>query len=96
MLSEVGWLVVVWLIWTAVFIVTMLLIRLTMHGQQETSANLEAHIIAAQTGQNVTDVRTAMAAEAGEEPAAGAAPTPEINWRLKMPRRPAPPPISAT
>lgn len=93
MLSEVGWVVVVWIIWIAVFSIVVALIRLAMHGQQEMSASQEAHIIAAQTGQNETEVRAAMAAAAGEEPAATQQ---GIGWRLRMPRRPAPPPIGAS
>ena len=92
MLSDAGWVVVVWIVWIAVFIITIALIRLAMHGQQETSANMEAHIIAAQTGQNEAEVRAAMASAAGEEPTDA---TPEVNWRLRMPRRPAPPPVGA-
>ncbi|HEX8727634.1 MAG TPA: hypothetical protein VF739_03370 [Ktedonobacterales bacterium] len=93
MLSEAGWVVVVWFIWIAVFAIVIALIRLAMHGQQEMSANQEAHIIAAQTGQNEAEVRAAMATAAGEEPAAAAGP---IGWRLRTPRRPAPPPIGAS
>ncbi|MDE3228703.1 MAG: hypothetical protein KGO05_02385 [Chloroflexota bacterium] len=93
MLSEVGWLVVIWIVWIAVFAITMSLIRLAMHGQQEMSANQEAHIIAAQTGQNEAEVRAAMASAVSEEPYTAA--SPEVNWRLRMPRRPAPPPVGA-
>jgi len=49
MLSLVGWLVVVWLVWTIIFFVTTWLIRFTMRGQQEFVIEQEEAITAAQT-----------------------------------------------
>ncbi len=48
MLSLVGWLIVVWLVWTAIFFITMWLIRFTMRGQQEFVEEQEEAITAAQ------------------------------------------------
>lgn len=92
MLSEVGWLVLVWIAWIVVATVVITVCRLAMRDQQKTSADMEAHIIALRTGQNEAAVRAAMATASGEEPAAA---QPAINWRLRMPRRPAPPPLGA-
>ncbi len=90
MLSEFGWVVVVWFIWTALFAITVVLVRLAMSDQQVATVDLEAHVIAAQTGQSVDEARAALVAATGDAPASGAAS--RVNWRLKMPRRPAPPP----
>lgn len=96
MLAEVGWVVVLWIIWTALFILTMTLIRFTMFGQQEVVAEQEAEITAAQTGQSVEDVLAAAVAS-------GSAPAPEpptesaLRWALRWPpRREAQPPVSAS
>ncbi len=86
MLSEIGWLVVVWLIWTAIFVVTVTLIRLTMHGQQETVGEQELEITAARTGQSVAELRAASGAAA-----TGMAPS--ARWSLlRWPPRHSPPP----
>lgn len=96
MLSEVGWVVVVWIIWTGIFVLTMTLIRFTMFGQQEVVAEQEAEIISAQTGQSVTDVRAAEAA-AGVEVEPPAAKESALRWALRWPgRHEAPPPAGAS
>lgn len=91
MLAEFGWVVFVWIIWMALFAITVALVRLAMSDQQATTVDLEAHVIAAQTGQSVDEARAALVAATGEAAAASGAAS-RINWRLKMPRRPAPPP----
>lgn len=47
MLSDVLWLVVVWIIWTAVAAVVATLVRWSMRGQQEIATENEAEINAA-------------------------------------------------
>ncbi len=96
MLSEVGWVVVVWVIWTALFALVMTLVRFTMFGQQEIAAEQEAEIIAAQTGQSVEAARAAEAAVGVE--ITPASPTESaMRWALRLPQRHAgPPTISPT
>ena len=88
MLAGFGWLVVVWVIWIAVFIVTIWLIRVTMNGQQESVAEQEAEINAAQAGHG------ASAAPGANEHGPVRPSSPE----RPTPRTPAPlgPPLSAT
>lgn len=84
MLAGFGWLVIVWVIWTALFIVTMWLIRFTMNGQQEFVAEQEAEINAAQARSGVDT---------------SAAPGSAVHGPVRpTPRTPAPlgPPLSAT
>jgi len=59
MLSSVGWLILVWAVWTAVSLVTAFLIRFTMRGQQETVEAQEEAIGAA--------IGAAVGARGGEE-----------------------------
>ena len=90
MLAGFGWLVIVWVIWTALFIVTMWLIRFTMNGQQEFVAEQEAEINAAQARSGVdTSAAPGSAVHGPTRPASSERPTP---------RTPAPlgPPLSAT
>ncbi len=93
MLSEIGWLVVVWVIWTAIFVVTVTLIRLTMHGQQEAVGEQELEITAARTGQSVADLRAAVASSS-----VASGMTPAARWSLRWPQRhgsPPAPPVNA-
>lgn len=46
MLFDVGWLILVWVIWIVVTIVALWLVRVTMHGQQETANKQESEITA--------------------------------------------------
>lgn len=96
MLSEIAWVVVVWIIWTGIFVLTMMLIRFTMFRQQEVAAEQEAEIVSAQTGQSVADVRAAEAA-AGVEVEPPSATESALRWALHIPgRHAAPPPIGAS
>lgn len=90
MLAGFGWLVVVWVIWSAVFIITMWLIRFTMNGQQEFVTEQEAEINAAQAGQGTDAATTPGSVRGPTQPPRPSRPTP--------PRTPAPlgPPLSAT
>ena len=91
MLSEVGWVVVVWIVWTVLFVLTMTLVRFTMFGQQEVVAEQEAEITAAQTGHSVQETLAAEEAagvEVGPTPATESA----LRWALRWPRRHEPPP----
>lgn len=92
MLSEIGWLVIVWIIWTGIFFITMTLVRLTMRGQQEAVGEQELEITAAQTGQSLADLRASRAAS--ETPVSATTPS-AARWQL-WPRRHEPPPVSAS
>jgi len=95
MLSEVVWVVVVWVIWTALFFITMTLVRFTMFGQQEVVAEQEAEITAAQTGHTVQEALAAEAATGVEVEPPPANET-ALRWALRLaPRHEAPPPIGA-
>jgi len=90
MLAGFGWLIIVWVIWTAIFIITMWLIRFTMNGQQEIVTEQEAEINAAQARSGVdTSAAPGAAARGPARPSSSERPTP---------RTPAPlgPPLSAT
>ena len=88
MLSLVGWLVVVWVIWTAIFGVTMWLIRFAMNGQQEFVGGQEAAITAAQAMEGQLD--NAASAAPGSAPLRPALP------ERARPRASLGPPLSAT
>jgi hypothetical protein len=88
MLSLVGWLVVVWVIWTAIFGVTMWLVRFTMNGQQEFVGEQEAAITAVQVMEGQPD--NAASAATGTAPLRPALP------EHARPRAPLGPPLSAT
>lgn len=88
MLSEIGWLVIVWVIWTGIFVITVTLIRFTMHGQQEAVGEQELEITAARTGQSIADLRIATATSS-----AASGMTPAARWSfLRWPLRQGPPP----
>ena len=90
MLAGFGWLVIVWVIWTVIFIVTMWLIRFTMTGQQEVVTEQEAEINAAQARSGADMSAARGGADRGPvRPSSPERPTP---------RTPAPlgPPLSAT
>lgn len=95
MLAGFGWLVVVWVIWTAVFIATMWMIRFTMHGQQEFVTEQEAEINAAQAGHGANQPAESGVAATG---AAGTGPARPPQPERQTPRTPTPlgPPLSAT
>ncbi len=84
----IGWLVVVWIIWSAIFFVTMALVRFAMRGQQEHASEEEAKIIAAQAAQGHAEPPAA-ATSAAPGAARPERPTPR-------PQQPFGPPLSAT
>jgi hypothetical protein len=43
---DVGWLVIVWVIWIALAAIVLLLVRFTMRGQQEIASEQESEITA--------------------------------------------------
>jgi hypothetical protein len=55
MLSEVLWLVVVWIVWTGIFVLIMMLVRWSMRGQQEIVSDQEAEITAARATASDTE-----------------------------------------
>ncbi|HET9112158.1 MAG TPA: hypothetical protein VFN78_15110 [Ktedonobacterales bacterium] len=92
MLSLVGWLIVVWLVWTIVFFVTTWLIRFTMSGQQEFVIEQEEAITAAQTAAAHGDGAVPTTA-----PGLGSVTQPARKERPELKRTaPLRPPLSAT
>jgi hypothetical protein len=91
MLSGIGWLVVVWVVWTAIGVITTWLVRVTMHGQQDVVIEAEAMIAAEQAKQSYT------------EPLSPPSEATSARLRPERPERPEPrapqplgPPLSAT
>ena len=84
MLSGVGWLIVVWAVWTIISLVTAFLIRFALRGQQETVEAQERAIDAAM-GLHGAD----------ELPAAPSGAAPESTPPVRPPQ-PFGPPIGAT
>ena len=91
MLSLVGWLIVVWVVWTAIFFVTMWLVRFTMNGQQEFVVEQEEAISAAQTAAVQLDSGMTTATAPGS-----ASVTQPARPELKRTAPLRPPPLSAT
>ena len=93
MLSDFGWLVLVWFIWMVIFFVTTYLIRFAMRGQQEYSQAQEDAITAAQHGQASDSAPPVAAGGSGgtsaEAPRAPQRPS-------TRPPQPLGPPVSAT
>ncbi len=85
MLSSVGWLILVWVVWIAISLVTAFLIRFTTRGQQEVVEAQEEAIGAA------LDTRV------GEELSATSSGAPSESARPSVrPPQPLGPPIGAT
>lgn len=94
MLSLVGWLIVVWVVWTAIFFVTMWLVRFTMNGQQEFVAEQEEAISAAQTAAVQLDGGMTTATVPGSVSVTQPARPERPELKRTAPLRP--PPLSAT
>jgi hypothetical protein len=59
MLSDVMWLVAVWVIWTAIGVITFTLVRWAMRDQQQVASDLEAQINAARLAATNEDAERA-------------------------------------
>ena len=76
MLSGVGWLILVWVAWIVVSLVTAFLIRFALRGQQETVEAQERTIDAAMGQHGAGEAPTASSVAAQESPPSARPPQP--------------------